>query len=107
MIGIFVGYMPYHDGRKIGMLERVKEDVFGASVHVKSEPLMGTLFFFCDQETFEKRIRVPGVNAEYCHYDFNGQEREAKLNENGDQGFWAYGPYRYEIHHSTGNDLIP
>jgi hypothetical protein len=107
LLGVCVNYMPTYEGRKLGLLERQKDDAFGAMCQVKSEPLLGTLFFFCDGPIVEQKIRVPGINSEYRCYDYNGQEKLEVPDENGNIAeIRYYGPHRYEIHHSTGNDLI-
>jgi hypothetical protein len=106
LIGVHVAYMPNAEGRRLGLFER-KGDVLGATCHVDAHPLMGMLWFHCDREVMEKKIRLPGINSEYANYSYNGQERTPdEVDDTGSVGFWHYGPHRYEIHHGTDRDII-
>ncbi len=107
LLGVHVAYMPSAEGRRLGLFER-KGEVLGATCHVNSHPLMGLLWFHCDREVLEKKVRVPGINAEYASYSYNGQEQFKDVyDEYGvNRGVAFFGPHQYEIHHGTDPDLI-
>lgn len=108
LVGVPVQYMPTAEGRQIGMKERdCESEAFGAICHVFYHPLMGTLFIHGRPEIMLKKIRIPGINAEYRNYCEEARETVRYQNEHGEtQSVATIGAFKYTVYHSTGNDVI-